>query len=271
MGALEFQGIDVQELSCRKVAHGAVALTQPWLVCLHGLLGNGEDWLPVLPFLRDWPVLLVDLPGHGASRSIATADFADVSRQLSATLRAQGIDRYWLLGYSLGGRIAMYHACNGQHDGMLGLLVEGGHPGLATPELCQDRIYHDARWAQRFRQEPLPAVLQEWYQQAVFADVDSTQREQLVARRSANHGASVAAMLEATSLGRQPFLAERLRHLSIPFVYLCGASDVKFQTLAAQYGLPLLSVAQAGHNAHQANPTAYAERVRSFLLHPVKD
>nr|MCA6989107.1 2-succinyl-6-hydroxy-2,4-cyclohexadiene-1-carboxylate synthase [Dickeya zeae] len=35
--------------------------------------------------------------------------------------------------------------------------------------------------------------------------------------------------------------------------------------------LPLLSVAQAGHNAHQANPTAYAERVRSFLLHHVKD
>ncbi|MFJ5334214.1 2-succinyl-6-hydroxy-2,4-cyclohexadiene-1-carboxylate synthase [Pectobacterium sp. CHL-2024] len=266
MGALEFQG-----LSCRKVTHGAVDSGQPWLVCLHGLLGSGEDWLPVLPFCRDWPVLLVDLPGHGASRTISTTDFADVSRQLSKTLLDQGIENYWLLGYSLGGRIAMYHACNGQHDGMLGLLVEGGHPGLATPELRMERIHHDARWAQRFRQEPLPAVLQDWYQQAVFADLDSAQREQLIASRSANHGASVAAMLEATSLGRQPFLAECLRHLSIPFVYLCGASDVKFQTLAAQYGLPLLSVAQAGHNAHQANPTAYAERVRSFLLHHVKD
>ncbi len=155
--------------------------------------------------LSDWPVLLVDLPGHGASRTISTTDFADVSRQLSATLLEQGIERYWLLGYSLGGRIAMYHACNGQHDGMLGLLVEGGHPGLATPELRTERIHHDARWAQRFRQEPLPAVLQDWYQQAVFADVGSTRREQLIARRSANHGASVAAMLEATSLGRQPF------------------------------------------------------------------
>ncbi|WP_233977048.1 2-succinyl-6-hydroxy-2,4-cyclohexadiene-1-carboxylate synthase [Pectobacterium versatile] len=271
MGALKFQGIDFQGLGCRKVTHGAVAPRQPWLVCLHGLLGSGEDWQPILPFCRDWPVLLVDLPGHGASRTISTTDFADVSSQLSKTLLDQGIENYWLLGYSLGGRIAMYHACNGQHDGMLGLLVEGGHPGLATPEQRTERIHHDARWAQRFRQEPLPAVLQDWYQQAVFADVDSTQREQLVARRSANCGTSVAAMLEATSLGRQPFLAERLRHLSIPFVYLCGVSDVKFQTLAAQYGLPLLSVAQAGHNAHQANPTAYAERVRSFLLHHVKD
>lgn len=271
MGALDSQrlvpqSLGFQELSCRKVTHGAVASGQPWLVCLHGLLGSGEDWLPVLPFCRDWPVLLVDLPGHGASRTIATADFADVSRQLSATLLAQGITRYWLLGYSLGGRIAMYHACTGQHDGMLGLLVEGGHPGLATPELRTERTHHDARWAQRFRQEPLPAVLQDWYQQAVFADVDSEQREQLITRRSENHGASVAAMLEATSLGRQPFLAERLRHLSIPFAYLCGASDVKFQTLAAHYGLPLLSVARAGHNAHQANPTAYAERVRDFLF-----
>ncbi|MBE5201579.1 2-succinyl-6-hydroxy-2,4-cyclohexadiene-1-carboxylate synthase [Pectobacterium sp. FL60-S17] len=276
MGALDsqrlvFQRPSFQKLSCQKVTHGAVAPRQPWLVCLHGLLGSGEDWLPVLPFCRDWPVLLVDLPGHGASRTISTTGFADVSRQLSKTLLDQGIENYWLLGYSLGGRIAMYHACNGQHDGMLGLMVEGGHLGLATPELRTERIHHDARWAQRFRQEPLPAVLQDWYQQAVFADLDSAQREQLIARRSANHGASVAAMLEATSLGRQPFLAKRLRHLSIPFVYLCGASDVKFQTLAAQYGLPLLSVVQAGHNAHQANPTAYAERVRSFLLHHVKD
>lgn len=281
MGALdsqgiEFQGLDSQDsgsqrLSCRKVAHGAVVPRQPWLVCLHGLLGSGEDWLPVLPFCRDWPVLLVDLPGHGASRTISATDFADVSRLLSETLREQGITRYWLLGYSLGGRIAMYHACNGQHDGMLGLLVEGGHPGLATPDLRTARIHHDARWAQRFRHEPLPEVLQDWYQQAVFADVDSVQREQLIARRSANHGASVAAMLEATSLGRQPFLADRLRHLSMPFMYLCGASDMKFQTLATQYGLPLLSVAQAGHNAHQANPTAYAERVSAFLLHHVKD
>ncbi|KML68558.1 2-succinyl-6-hydroxy-2,4-cyclohexadiene-1-carboxylate synthase [Pectobacterium peruviense] len=244
---------------------------QPWLVCVHGLLGSGEDWLPVLPFFRDWPVLLVDLPGHGASRAIATADFADISRQLTATLLAQGIERYWLLGYSLGGRVAMYHACEGYRDGMLGLLVEGGHPGLPTPEQRTERIQHDARWAQRFRQEPLPDVLQDWYQQAVFADIDSVQREQLIARRSTNHGASVAAMLEATSLGRQPFLAERLQYLSRPFVYLCGASDVKFQTLAAQYGLPLLSVALAGHNAHQANPAAYAERVRTFLSHPVKD
>ncbi|KHN49894.1 2-succinyl-6-hydroxy-2,4-cyclohexadiene-1-carboxylate synthase [Pectobacterium fontis] len=266
MGALDFQG-----LGCRKVIQGEVAPTQPWLVCLHGLLGSGEDWQPLLPFWHDWPVLLVDLPGHGASQTLATADFADVSRQLSATLRGQGIERYWLLGYSLGGRIAMYHACNGQHDGMQGLLVEGGHPGLATPEQRTARIHHDARWAQRFRQEPLPAVLQDWYQQAVFADVDFAQRESLIARRRHNHGASVAAMLEATSLGRQPFLVDALRHLSLPFAYLCGASDVKFQTLAAQHGLPLLSVAQAGHNAHQANPTAYAERVRSFLFHPVKD
>lgn len=138
MGALDSQrlvpqSLGFQELSCRKVTHGAVASGQPWLVCLHGLLGSGEDWLPVLPFCRDWPVLLVDLPGHGASRTIATADFADVSRQLSATLLAQGITRYWLLGYSLGGRIAMYHACTGQHDGMLGLLVEGDTPVWRRP------------------------------------------------------------------------------------------------------------------------------------------
>ncbi|MFP9229225.1 2-succinyl-6-hydroxy-2,4-cyclohexadiene-1-carboxylate synthase [Pectobacterium cacticida] len=258
-------------MNCRKVMPRTLSPMQPWLVCLHGLLGSGEDWLPILPFFPDWPVLLVDLPGHGASRTIVTTDFAAVSRQLSATLSEQGIERYWLLGYSLGGRIAMYHACAGQHDGMLGLLVEGGHPGLPTAAQREERRRHDARWAQRFRQETLPMVLQDWYRQAVFADLNDQQREQLITHRCRNHGASVATMLEATSLGQQPFLADALRHLSLPFMYLCGASDVKFHTLAAHYGLPVVRVAQAGHNAHQANPTVYADRVRAFISPPVKD
>jgi len=34
---------------CRRV--GQPQPGQPWLVLLHGLLGSGEDWQPVLPYL----------------------------------------------------------------------------------------------------------------------------------------------------------------------------------------------------------------------------
>ncbi|EHD22590.1 MULTISPECIES: 2-succinyl-6-hydroxy-2,4-cyclohexadiene-1-carboxylate synthase [Brenneria] len=258
-------------LHCRKIAPAEGSPARPWLVCLHGLLGSGEDWQPIAPFFNDWPLLLVDLPGHGGSLGVTPGGFAQVSELLSATLRQQGIEEYLLLGYSLGGRIAMYHACCGQPRGMRGLLAEGGHPGLAQPRLREQRLLHDAGWARRLRHEPMAAVLNDWYRQAVFADLNAAQRAGLVALRRLNYGPAVADMLEATSLGRQPWLGEKLRQLAVPFAYLCGAADAKFQALAAQYNLPLLSVARAGHNAHQANPAEYAARILSFLSHPVKD
>ncbi|MGM3186083.1 2-succinyl-6-hydroxy-2,4-cyclohexadiene-1-carboxylate synthase [Musicola paradisiaca] len=243
----------------------------PWLVILHGLLGSGDDWQPLLPHLADWPVLLVDLPGHGLSRDCRTDGFPDVSRQLNALLAQQGIETYWLMGYSLGGRIAMYHACHGDSSGLRGLLVEGGHPGLTTAAEREARALHDAGWAQRFRREPIGQVLADWYRQPVFADLSDAQRAALTERRAHNQGNAVADMLEATSLSRQPLLAEPLCRLNIPFGYLCGSLDNKFQALAARYRFRLLTVDGAGHNAHQANPAAFGARIREFVSHPAEE
>ncbi|CFR02626.1 acyl-CoA thioester hydrolase YfbB [Yersinia frederiksenii] len=256
-------------LACRKLDPYPQSSTRqhtgPWLVWLHGLLGSGQDWLPVAELCGNYPSLLVDLPGHGQSAALTTSGFADISRQLAQTLQANGIREYWLAGYSLGGRIAMYHACYGSHRGMQGLLVEGGNLGLESDELRGQRLQQDRQWAQRFRHEPLPQVLADWYQQDVFADLDAQQREQLVLLRAANHGPAVADMLEATSLGHQPWLLPALQRLSIPYTYLCGARDDKFQRLAQEFKLPLRTLARAGHNAHRANPGAFAAQVLSFL------
>lgn len=127
--------------------------TGPWLVWLHGLLGSGQDWLPVAELCGDYPSLLIDLPGHGNSVALTTTGFEDISRQISETLQANGIREYWLAGYSLGGRIAMYHACYGHKVGLQGLLVEGGNLGLESDELRKARFEQDCQWAQRFRHE----------------------------------------------------------------------------------------------------------------------
>lgn len=106
-------------------------------------------------------------------------DFSEMRQQLALTLRAQVITRYWLIGYSLGGRIAVDFAasCVGEvAEGLRGLLVEGGNPGLQEDIERQERMEHDARWAWRFRHEPLSVVLADWYRQGVFADLDDETR-----------------------------------------------------------------------------------------------
>src|SRR5476649_612987 len=180
--------------------------SRPCLVWLHGLLGTGEDWASIRPFFSDWPQLSLDLPGHGGSTSIEINDFAEASQGLSRTLAALNIRRYILIGYSLGGRIALYHACRDRGAGLCGLFVEGAHPGLSDRGLREQRLQHDLEWARRFSQQSMAGVLAEWYRQPVFSDLTACQRWQLCARRGNNNGVAVAAMLAATSLARQPDL-----------------------------------------------------------------
>ncbi|KFK93244.1 MULTISPECIES: 2-succinyl-6-hydroxy-2,4-cyclohexadiene-1-carboxylate synthase [unclassified Serratia (in: enterobacteria)] len=238
---------------------------RPWLVWLHGLLGNNNEWRVIASRFEQWPSLAIDLPGHGDSAHQPCRDFAEISQQITATLQHHKIERYWLVGYSLGGRIAMYHACYGEPQGLQGMVIEGGNPGLESEELRAQRRAHDAHWASRFRVEPIEQVLLDWYQQPIFDDLSAVHREALIAARSANLGPAVADMLEATSLGRQPWLVPALQRLTLPLQVLCGVDDHKFQGLARNAGLPLRTVPLAGHNAHLANPADFAAALHEFL------
>ena len=91
------------------------------------------------------------------------------------TLVSYNILDFWLVGYSLGGRVAMMAACQGL-AGLCGVVVEGGHPGLQNAEQRTQRQRSDRQWAQRFRTEPLTAVFADWYQQPVFASLNDEQR-----------------------------------------------------------------------------------------------
>ncbi|MGH4858749.1 2-succinyl-6-hydroxy-2,4-cyclohexadiene-1-carboxylate synthase [Klebsiella pneumoniae] len=230
----------------------------PWLVFLHGFSGDRNEWRKVGDAFPAWPRLYLDLPGHGGSADIAVQDFAGVNTLLQSTLNSYNIHKYWLIGYSLGGRVAMNFASQ-PRVGMRGLIVEGGHPGLQDAEARQARQArrsNDSAWAERFRREPLEQVFADWYQQPVFASLNAAQRESLVALRSRNNGATLAAMLQATSLASQADLRASLQARDFPFHYLCGERDAKFRAIAQTLAADLHLIHHAGHNAHRDNPAA---------------
>ena len=142
--------------------HGKPGL--PWLVFLHGFSGDCHEWQEVGEAFADYSRLYVDLPGHGGSATISVDGFDDVTDLLCKTLVSYNILNFWLVGYSLGGRVAMMAACQ-ELAGLCGVVVEGGHPGLQNAEQRAERQRSDRQWAQRFRTEPLTAVFADWYQQ----------------------------------------------------------------------------------------------------------
>lgn len=237
----------------------------PWLVWLHGLLGSADEWGPVVDLCPDMPSLLVDLPGHGQSQSVSCHSFNDFDQQLALLLQHHNIQQYYLVGYSLGARLAMHCACYHQPAGLLGLVIEGGNVGLRDKTEREARFINDHYWAKRFREEPIECVLGDWYQQAVFAHLSLEQRQQLIQLRGQNNPQTVADMLENTSLSKQPFLVDKLYQLMVPFRCFCGEQDQKFRSVSQQYALPITLINNAGHNAHRENPYGYATALHHFL------
>lgn len=87
---------------------------------------------------------------------------------------------------------------------------------------------------------------------------------ELVALRNNNNGATLAAMLEATSLAVQPDLRANLSARTFAFYYLCGERDSKFRagggTAADCHVIP-----RAGHNAHRENPAGVIASLAQIL------
>ena len=241
---------------------------KPYLVFLHGLLGTQADWQKLTENLPHFHCIALDLPWHGSAKNHPAKNFDEACAYVAQQIQsAVGNQPYFLIGYSLGGRIALYYALhsNCEKYNLLGLIIEGGNLGLTDEQAKKVRWKNDVFWAQRFRYETAESVLNDWYQQAVFAHLTEHQRNALIEKLRANCGENIAQMLLATSLAKQPDLRSAVKNSPYPIYYFCGERDHKFKHMALENQLNLTVIPNAGHNAHQENPTAFAAQLNALL------
>ena len=231
---------------------------------VHGFLGSGADWQPVRRHLPARPLWCPDLPGHGQAALAGPPSLSALADHLALGLAARGWPRAHVVGYSLGGRIALTLA-ERHPQCIASLVLEGAHPGLTNPDERRARQHQDETWATRFRHEPLPQVVDAWYHQPLFAGLDETTRQHWIALRSQGDGAALAAVLSGCSLATQPDLRPVIARLAGPRHYVHGARDARFAALASswQRAQPALQVhtLAAGHNCHLEQPAAFAALV----------
>lgn len=93
------------ELHFKKLGEG------PALVILHGLLGSGDNWQSLAKkWADDYTVYLIDQRNHGHSGHSNEFTFDAMVDDLEETLQKEGLDSFFLLGHSLGGKTAMRYA-----------------------------------------------------------------------------------------------------------------------------------------------------------------
>ncbi len=93
----------------RLVLHTRISGNGPPLTLLHGFTTHGHAWDEVRAQLdQRFRVLTIDLPGHGKSPAPPNDyDFAACADDVVATMRQSGHAPGALLGYSMGGRVAL--------------------------------------------------------------------------------------------------------------------------------------------------------------------
>ncbi len=84
----------------------------PPVVFVHGNASSARFYEEMMASLPDWHVIAPDLRGYGASEARpadATRGVRDFADDLSALVATLGIERFHLVGWSLGGNIAMQY------------------------------------------------------------------------------------------------------------------------------------------------------------------
>ncbi|MER6587725.1 alpha/beta fold hydrolase [Micromonospora chalcea] len=128
------------------------------LVLLHGEYGSTETFAPVRPALATRRRLIaVDLQGHGRTADVdRPLRYESMADDVAGLLRHLGLPRADLLGYSLGGGVALRTAI--QHPDLVRRLVLVSTPFRRRgwyPETLAAMSAHDERVAQRMRGTPL--------------------------------------------------------------------------------------------------------------------
>jgi 2-succinyl-6-hydroxy-2,4-cyclohexadiene-1-carboxylate synthase len=244
----------------------------PPLVLLHGFLGRAQDWRGVAEGLGGrFRCVALDLPGHGRSAGLPAEAYTwgGTLDAVAATLDALGLDRFRLVGYSMGGRLALGFALRHPRRAVR-LVVVGASPGLRTEAARAERAALDEQRA-RALEAGLGAFLQVWYRMPLFAALEARPalREALVANRLRQDPAELARALRGSSAGRMPDLWPHLDALGAPTLAVAGAKDPKFADLAhrmAAAGAPVvpLVLPDAGHLVPLEQPALLADAVADF-------
>lgn len=243
------------------------------LLLLHGFSGSGANWAAQVASLEhEFRVYTVDLLGHGQTDSPDDPKRYVMERatgDLIGVLDAFGVERAHLLGYSMGGRLALYTALEFP-ERFERLILESASPGLRSEAERQARVAQDEALAQRIENEGIPAFADYWTNLPLFASQNAEVRARLHAQRLHNNSQGLANSLHGMGTGVQPSLWGRLGELRLPTLLQCGEQDAKFRGINTEMQMlipdaELVIVPGAGHTIHAEQPERFHAEVMRFL------
>ncbi|HTP22503.1 MAG TPA: alpha/beta fold hydrolase [Solirubrobacteraceae bacterium] len=235
------------------------------VVLLHGFTHTGASWNPVVAALGEsYRALVPDIRGHGSAGEREPVTLEAVIEDVAELAPA----RFTIVGYSMGGRLALHAALAPALAARIDRLVLiGASPGIADPAERSARRKADDALADEIDRMTIEQFAERWARTPVLAGQPPEVAAAIHADRLRNQPAGLARALRGLGTGALPSLWEQLPEIGAPVKLIVGERDEKFTVTAVEMarGLPdadAVVVPGAGHAVHLEAPERVAAVIR---------
>ena len=247
------------------------------IVAFHGFTGSVRTWEKVaLELGKDVRFIAIDLLGHGQTSSPADVNLYSMESQvelLHDCLQQIVVEPFHLLGYSMGGRVALSYAVK-HPTHIKSLLLESASPGLEAENARAERRTNDAKLANKIMQEGIESFIDMWENIPLFVSQKLLSKEvqQAVREERMNQKPiGLANSLLGMGTGQMPSVWHQLQELTLPVFLLTGAMDYKFVDIANKMiqvneNFTQITISGYGHAIHVENPQKFATIVKESIL-----
>jgi len=171
-----------------------------------------------------------------------------------------------LLGYSMGGRLAMDALVNNPAM-WSGVIAVGADPGLISDDARSKQLQKDLEWARRFRTEDIQELLNEWDSLPVFCGRSNCASREI----SELDSEKISRFFDVFSKARQGNMLPMLRKLKTPpLLYISGCDDIKYTKIGQDLAAHCMQVRHqiipnAGHRVPWESQDAFISEVSVFI------
>ncbi|EIJ79355.1 alpha/beta hydrolase fold protein [Bacillus methanolicus PB1] len=250
------------------------------LILLHGFTGDSSTWNP---FCKSWSshsrLIMIDIIGHGKTESPEESNryhILSAADDLLSLIEQLGIEKADILGYSMGGRLALTFAVRYPHR-VRKLILESSSPGLILEEERQERRIQDEKLSSFILEKGIEPFISYWENIPLFRSqqtLPKSVRDRLREQRLKNSKIGLANSLIGMGTGSQPSWWDELEYLPHETLLVTGSFDQKFCGIAKKMKIKIkncrwININGCGHAIHVEEPKKFDTIVSEFLTHSI--